>query len=100
MGGSIEESLVVLEKERKDALKSLRKLGLVQLEDVQGTRNFIVRLPWMEEEDIQVKKEDGDLILTVRNETRRFHLPDRVSRRYVSGWTYDGEELTIHMDYD
>ncbi|MBQ4150114.1 MAG: ArsA family ATPase, partial [Clostridium sp.] len=70
------------------------------MEDVQGTRNFIVRLPWMEEEDIQVKKEDGDLILTVRNETRRFHLPDRVSRRYVSGWTYDGEELTIHMDYD
>ena len=71
-----------------------------RMEDVQGTRNFIVRLPWMEEEDIQVKKEDGDLILTVRNETRRFHLPDRVSRRYVSGWTYDGEELTIHMDYD
>ena len=30
-------SLIVLEKERKDALKSLRKLGLVQLEDVQGT---------------------------------------------------------------
>ena len=71
-----------------------------RMEDVQGTRNFIVRLPWMEEEDIQVKKEDGDLILTVRNETRRFHLSDRVSRRYVSGWTYDGEELTIHMDYD
>ena len=30
-------SLIVLEKERKDALKQLRKLGVVQLEDVQGS---------------------------------------------------------------
>ena len=30
-------SLIVLEKERKDALKNLRKLGVVQLEDVQGS---------------------------------------------------------------
>ena len=30
-------ALVVLEKERKDALKQLRKLGVVQLEDVQGS---------------------------------------------------------------
>ena len=30
-------ALVVLEKERKDALKRLRKLGVVQLEEVQGS---------------------------------------------------------------
>ncbi|MDE5613432.1 MAG: ATPase, partial [Treponemataceae bacterium] len=30
-------ALVVLEKERKEALHRLRKLGVVQLEDVQGT---------------------------------------------------------------
>ena len=30
-------SLIVLEKERKEALKKLRKLGVVQLEDVQGS---------------------------------------------------------------
>ncbi len=30
-------ALVVLEKERRDALKALRKLGVVQLEDVQGS---------------------------------------------------------------
>ncbi len=30
-------ALVVLEKERKEALRRLRKLGVVQLEDVQGT---------------------------------------------------------------
>ena len=65
-----------------------------------GTRKFIVHLPHLEKEDIGVAQDGSDLILTVRNETRRFHLPDRVSRRHASGWTYDGNELCIHMDYD
>ncbi len=71
-----------------------------RMEDEMGTRKFIVRLPHMEEEDIEVLKDQSDLILRLRNETRRFHLPDRLSRRYVSGWTYDGKELCIRMDYD
>ena len=71
-----------------------------RMEDEMGTRKFIVHLPHLQEEDINVEQDGGDLILTVRNETRRFHLPDRVSRRYVSGWTYDGNELCIRMDYD
>ena len=50
--------------------------------------------------DKVTQPERDELILTIRNETRRFHLPDRVSRRRASGWTYDGNELCIHMDYD
>ena len=30
-------SLVVLEKERKDALKALRKLGVLHVEEIQGS---------------------------------------------------------------
>lgn len=71
-----------------------------RMEDEMGTRKFIVHLPHLEKEDIGVAQDGSDLILTVRNETRRFHLPDRVSRRHASGWTYDGNELCIHMDYD
>ena len=71
-----------------------------RMEDEMGTRKFIVHLPHLQKEDINVEQDGGDLILTVRNETRRFHLPDRVSRRRASGWTYDGKELCIRMDYD
>ena len=71
-----------------------------RMEDEMGTRKFIVHLPHLQKEDIGVAQDGGDLILTIRNETRRFHLPDRVSRRRASGWTYDGNELCIHMDYD
>ena len=71
-----------------------------RMEDEMGTRKFIVHLPHLQKEDIGVAQDGSDLILTVRNETRRFHLPDRVSRRHASGWTYDGNELCIHMDYD
>ena len=71
-----------------------------RMEDEMGTRKFIVHLPHLQKEDIGVAQDGSDLILTVRNETRRFHLPDRVSRRHASGWTYDGNELFIHMDYD
>ena len=71
-----------------------------RMEDEMGTRKFIVHLPHLQKEDIGVAQDGSDLILTVRNETRRFHLPDRVSRRHASGWTYDGKELCIHMDYD
>ena len=71
-----------------------------RMEDESGTRKFLVRLPHLRQEDIEVLQEGSDLILRVRNETRRFHLPDKVSRRYVSGWEYDGKELCIRMDYD
>ena len=71
-----------------------------RMEDEAGTRKFIIRLPHFAEEDIEVHQDGSDLILSVRNETRRFHLPDRVSRRYMSGWSYDGKELLIRMDYD
>ena len=71
-----------------------------RMEDEAGTRKFILQLPHVREDEIEVRQDGTDLILTVRNEVRMFHLPDRVSRRYVSGWSLDGDELCIRMDYD
>ena len=71
-----------------------------RMEDAQGTRKLIIPLPYMTPEDIRVSQEGGDLILKVRNETRRFHLPDRLNRRYVSGWSYENDTLCVRMDYD
>ena len=39
-------------------------------------------------------------LLKVRNELRRFHLPDKVSRRKMSGWSFENGELRVRMDYD
>ena len=71
-----------------------------RMEDEQGTRLFIVRLPYALRDEIDVSKEGEDLILVVRNQTRRFHLPDKVRRRKMTGWSFADGELRIRFDYD
>ena len=71
-----------------------------RIEEENGTRIFVVHLPYARTEELSVSKQDGDLILTFRNETRRFHLPDKLSRRTLTGWTFENGELRIRMDYD
>ena len=71
-----------------------------RIEEESGTRVFVVRLPHATREELEVRKEQGDLILAFRNETRRFHLPEKLLRRTLSSWSYEGEELRIYMDYD
>jgi len=71
-----------------------------RMEEENGTRIFVVNLPYAKAEELSVSKQGGDLILTFRNETRRFHLPDKLSRRILTGWTFEEGHLRIHMDYD
>lgn len=71
-----------------------------RIEEDNGTRLLIIQLPYAQSADIQVWKEEQDLILKVRNEVRRFHLPDRVARRILSGWSFEDGELRIRMDYE
>ena len=63
------------------------------LED--GSWIMTVRLPHMTADDFSVTKEDSDLILHVRNETRRFRLTDQCSRRQIAGWTYENGQLVL-----
>lgn len=71
-----------------------------RMEDEQGTRIFIVKLPHAAENEIDVSKDGEDLILVVRNQTRRFHLPDKVRRRKMTEWSFVDGELRIRFDYD
>ncbi|MBQ9411625.1 MAG: TRC40/GET3/ArsA family transport-energizing ATPase [Oscillospiraceae bacterium] len=71
-----------------------------RLEDRMGTRDFILRVPYIAPEDLSVSQEGCDLILRMRNETRQFRLPEQVCRRRVSGWEWRAGELFVHMDYD
>ena len=72
----------------------------MRMEDEQGTRILIIRLPYADEREIEVRQEGTELLLKLRNELRRFPLPDKVSRRRMSGWSYEDGELRIRMDYD
>ena len=54
-----------------------------------------VKLPYMTADDLSVAKEEADLILGVRNETRRFRLIDQCSRRQLAGWKYEDGQLVI-----
>lgn len=71
-----------------------------QIEDITGTRTLTISLPFAKEEEISLLKEGGDLIVSYLNETRRFHLPDKLSRRKISGCTFQNGKLKIDMDYE
>lgn len=70
-----------------------------RIEESHGTRIFIIHLPFADKKEIFVQQEGSDLILSLRNEIRRFHLPDNLSRRTMSKYLYENEELRIYMDY-
>lgn len=69
------------------------------IEEDNGTRVFVVRLPYASADELTVSRQGSDLTLTFRNETRRFHLPDLLVRRKLTGWDYENGELRIRMDY-
>ena len=49
--------------------------------------------------DISILKEDADIIVSIKNETRRFHLPDNMARRTLSNHIYENGQLKIMLDY-
>lgn len=69
------------------------------IEKAHGTMIFALHLPFAELGDISVIKEDTDIIVSVKNETRRFHLPDMMSRRLLSQYVYESGTLKIMLDY-
>ena len=64
-----------------------------------GTWYLQIWLPGASTQDLDVQKEEGDLILRAHGEVRRFHLPDNVSGRVLSDWEYDGEVLRAGFSY-
>ena len=71
-----------------------------KIEDINGTRVLNIKLPFVKTKNISVKKEKYDIIISLLNETRRFHLPDKLKTRKISSYSYENSELKIFMDYD
>lgn len=71
-----------------------------KMDDINGTRILSIKLPFLKAENISVKKEKDDIIISLLNERRRFHLPDKLKTRKISSYSYENSELKIFMDYD
>ena len=71
-----------------------------KIEEVNGTRILTIHLPFAKEENIYVIKEKYDIIISLLNETRRFHLPDKLKTRKITDYFYKNGELKISMDYE
>lgn len=71
-----------------------------KMEDINGTRILIINLPFAKAESISVTKEKNDIIISLLNETRRFHLPDKLRTRNISTYSFESGELRISMDYE
>lgn len=69
------------------------------IEEVHGTLLFVMHLPFINQHDISILKEDADIIVSIKNETRRFHLPDNMARRTLSNHIYEDGQLKIMLDY-
>ena len=106
-----------LQSEEIHGRKSLEKIGKLlykdvnpaeifcqteafKMEDINGTRILIINLPFAKAESISVTKEKNDIIISLLNETRRFHLPDKLRTRNISTYSFEKGELRISMDYE
>lgn len=69
------------------------------IEEAHGTLLFVMHLPFINQNDISVLKEDADIIVSVKNETRCFHLPDNMARRTLTNHSYENGRLKIMLDY-
>ena len=70
------------------------------IEDKNGTRTLIMELPFVKSKDeISVIKDGNDIVISWLNEARRFHLPEKLRRRDISGYEYENGYLRIKMDY-
>lgn len=71
-----------------------------KMDDINGTRILSIKLPFLKAENISVKKEKDDIIISLLNERRRFHLPDKLRTRKITSYSYMNNELKIYMNYD
>lgn len=70
------------------------------IEDKNGTRTLVMELPFVKSKDeISVIKDGNDIVISWLNEARRFHLPEKLRRRDISGYEYENGYLRIKMDY-
>ena len=70
------------------------------IEDKNGTRTFILELPFVKDKnEISVFKDGQDIIISWLNETRRFHFPEKLRSREISEYIYENGYLKIKMDY-
>lgn len=71
-----------------------------EMEDINGTRILIINLPFAKSDTITVTKDKYDIIISLLNETRRFHLPDKLKTRKITEYSYKDGQLRISMDYE
>ena len=70
------------------------------MDDIIVTRILSIKLPFIKAEKILKKKEKDDIIISLLNERRRFHLLDKLRTRKITSYSYMNNELKIYMDYD
>ena len=70
------------------------------IEDKNGTRTLCIELPFVKDRDeISAFKDGNDIVISWLNETRRFHLPEKLRKREISDYIYEDGYLKIKMDY-
>ena len=83
----------IFRDQRPDHVLSATKS--VSMDQVDGKQRLIFSLPDVNKKNLDVSREDGELILTAENYTRVFSLPDTLIDREIAGAEFADGILTI-----
>ncbi|MDD7305320.1 MAG: TRC40/GET3/ArsA family transport-energizing ATPase [Peptoniphilaceae bacterium] len=69
------------------------------IEENHGSKILNIEIPDAKIENLNLERQNDDLIITYLNQTRRFVLDEKLKRRELSKYVYENPYLKIYMDY-
>ena len=78
-----------------DPLRGATNQSPIRYSEADDRLHLTVRLPSFRQDEIDIQRSDGDLVITAGSERRAIRLADTVSERATIGARYDGTDLVV-----
>ena len=73
------------------------KENIFSVAEEDGLTVMNIELPFTKKEEISVGQMEGDILLTIRNERRRFQIPENVKERNLDHFEYKNGLLKVYL---
>ena len=73
------------------------KENIFSVAEEDGHTVMNIELPFTKKEEISVGQMEGDILLTIRNERRRFQIPENVKERNLDHFEYKNGLLKVYL---
>ena len=62
-----------------------------------GSNNYKIYLPFAEKEDLRLEQDKNELVVGVRNESRKFPIPSEFAEKEIAGAKFEEGYLNIQF---